>query len=136
MRQMLITLLLIGSLLLVGCSTSVDSTLKGGYQSDVNKFGYVVQLAFQPDDNSFVEYIDNREVDRGTYKKIKNNRYEMKSEQQNFKVELSSDDSFEMTINKLNKGKPINMKKISNTPTYFSTKFDDVEKYKELIMNN
>jgi len=58
-------------LLLAGCTSNAKSILKGVYQSEREGVGYIVVISFQPEDSSFVEYIDNREVDRGTYKKTK-----------------------------------------------------------------
>lgn len=49
--------------------------MNGTYQSErVN--GYYVLISIQKDDSSFIKYIDSREVDRGTYEQIENNRYE------------------------------------------------------------
>lgn len=56
--------------------------LKGFYQKEVN--GYHVQILIRREDNSFVEWIDNREVDRGTYEKINTNLYRIKSNKQSF----------------------------------------------------
>jgi hypothetical protein len=136
MKKIFITLSLTFGLLMGGCTSNIKPEIKGSYQSDREGIGYVVQIAFQPDDNSYVEYIDNREVDRGTYEKAENNVYKIKSDKQNFEITLNSKDSFELIIDKLNNGKPIKLKKIDDTPTYFKSKFDDVEKYKALLNKN
>ena len=122
------------TLLLIGCSSSkANLPLHGFYQSDpVN--GYHVQISFNKTDNSFVEYIDNREVDKGNYEiSKKDNTYKLSSDRQNFEISLKEDNSFDLTINQLNKGKPINMKNISEMPSSFGTEFDDIEEYKKLL---
>lgn len=122
------------TLLLIGCSSSkANLPLHGFYQSDpVN--GYHVQISFNKTDNSFVEYIDNREVDKGNYEiSKKDNTYKLSSDRQNFEISLKEDNSFDLTINQLNKGKPINMKNISDMPSSFGTEFDDIEEYKKLL---
>lgn len=57
----------------------------------------------------------------------------MKGDKQNFEITLNKDNSFEIFIKKLNNGSPIKMIKLSGTPTYFLTIFDDVDEYKTLL---
>ncbi|WP_226036576.1 hypothetical protein [Aquibacillus saliphilus] len=135
MKKILFTLSLIVSLILGGCASNIQPNLKGTYQSNVVN-GYVVQVAFQTDDNSFVEYIDNREVDKGTYEKKQKNVYKLESNKQNFEITLNNENSFEILIDKLNNGKPIKVKNIDDIPIYSSTKFDDVNEYKALLNKN
>jgi hypothetical protein len=133
MRKLLTALSLVIVLILVGCTPTIIPDLKGSYQSEREGVGYVLVLTFQQDDSSFVEYIDNREVDRGTFEKAENNVYTIKSDKQNFDVSLNAENSFDIKISKLNNGKPIQMKNIDDTPIYFSTEFDDVDKYEALL---
>ncbi|MEH7239471.1 hypothetical protein [Bacillus sp. JJ1562] len=120
-------------LLLGGCTSSnIIPVIKGGYQSE-NVNGYFVQLSFQPDTNSFIEYINNREVDKGTYEELKNGVYKINGDMQEFEITVNNDNSFDIFLKKLNDGKPIKMKNVSDTPVYFSTKFDDIEEYKSLL---
>lgn len=133
MRKLLTALSLVIVLILAGCTPDIIPDLKGSYQSEREGVGYVLVLTFQQDDNSFVEYIDNREVDRGTFEKAENNVYTIKSDKQNFDISVNAENSFEIKISKLNNGKPIQMKNIDDTPTYFSTEFDDVDKYEALL---
>ncbi len=120
------------TLLLVGCGSNKSPLLKGAYQSEhVN--GYIVQMTFQPEDHSFIEYIDNREVDKGTYEELENGSYKMNVELQEFEIALKSDNSFDLIINKLNDGKPFPLKNVDETPVYIGTEFDDVEEYKSLV---
>jgi len=120
-------------LLLRGCTSTIKPTLKGSYQAEKDVNGYFIVISIQQQESSFVEYIDNREVDRGIYEESKNNVYKLKGDKQNFEITLNDDNSFEIIIKKLNNGKPIQMKNIDDTPTYFSTKFGDVDKYKALL---
>lgn len=106
--------------------------LKGFYQKEVN--GYHVQILIRREDNSFVEWIDNREVDRGTYEKINTNLYRIKSNKQSFEIVLNEDNSFKIVINKLNNGNPIIMKNITTEDYRMSFgKWDDVDEYKALL---
>ena len=132
MRNLGIFLSVIISLLLVGCSSNLIPPLGGGYQSDFIQ-GYIVQMGIQPDDHTFVEYIDNREVDRGTYEEKEKGTYLFKSEKQEFEITLTNEDSFEIIINQLNDTKPIQLKNIDKVPIYFSTEFDDTEEYIKLL---
>lgn len=119
-------------LLLEGCSPDLVPPLGGFYQSERAE-GYIVQMGIQPEDNSFVEYIENREVDRGTYEEKSDNTYLFKGEKQEFEITLSPEDSFEVVIEQINNGEAIELKNMDKTPGYISTKFDDVEKYEELL---
>lgn len=119
-------------LLLVGCASNKTPVLKGTYQSEhVN--GYIVQITFQPEDHSFVEYIDNREVDKGTYEELENGVYKMNGELQEFEITLNSNNSFDVVVKKINDGKPITLKNVDATPVYIGTEFDDVDEYKSLL---
>ena len=51
-------------------------------------------MAIQPEENTFVEYINNREVDRGTIKEKSDNTYLFRSDKQEFEIILSPEDSF------------------------------------------
>ncbi len=84
MRNILKTVLsLVIIFMLVGCTSNTKPLLKGFYQTEKHVNGYVVQITIQPEDKSFIEYIDNREVDRGTYdEKTENDKYLMTSDKQ------------------------------------------------------
>lgn len=122
-------------LFLVSCSSNTVPPLGGSYQSELVE-EYVVQMGIQPDDKTFVEYIDNREVDRGTYEEKSDNVYLFKGEKQEFEITLSSEDSFQVIIPQLNEKEPIELKNIDKVPTYSSTEFDDVEEYEKLLDEN
>ena len=128
MRKIVLTFLTLAIILMLcGYMFNTKPVLKGFYQSEKDVNGYFIQISIKQDDNSFVEYIDNREVDRGTYEKAENNAYKMKSDKQNFEIKLNDDNSFEVVIKKLNNGNPIQMKNIDDTPTIFPPIFNDVD---------
>lgn len=109
-----------------------NPNLKGLYQSEVN--GYNIQMLIREEDNSFVEWIDNREVDRGIYEKVDTNSYRIKSNKQSFEITLNDDSSFEIVINKLNDGNPIIMKNITTDDHRRNFgKWDDIDEYKSLL---
>lgn len=132
MKKLTLTILSIIIILILWRYSYMQPTLKGFYQSEVN--GYHIQMLIREDDNTFIEWIDNREVDRGTYEKFENNSYRIKSNKQSFEIILNDNNSFEMIINKLNEGKPINMKNISTDDYMISFgKWDDVDEYIYLL---
>src|SRR5690606_33226382 len=113
-------LLVVVALGLRGCSDNKSPTLMGFYQSEpVN--GYIIQMSFYPDDRRFVAYIDNREVEKGTYEKLDNDVYKLNGEVQEFEIRLNKYKSFDVIIKKLNDGKPISLKKIGDTPVSIGT---------------
>lgn len=122
-------------LFLVSCSSKTVPPLGGSYQSERVE-GYVVQMAIQPEEKTFVEYIDNREVDRGTYEEKSDDTYLFKGEKQEFEITLSPEDSFEVIIEQINGDEPIELKNIDKVPTYFPTEFDDAEEYEKLLDEN
>jgi len=71
-------------LLLGGCTSTINPTLKGSYQTEKDVNGYFIEISIQQQESSFVEYINNREVDRGIYEDSKNNVYKMKGEKKIF----------------------------------------------------
>lgn len=111
-----------------GCVANKPPQLKGGYQSE-HVDGYIVQMSFQPDDNSFIEYIDNREVDKGTYEELKQGVYKINGDRQELEMTLNNNNSFNIVVKGLNGGNPIQLKNIDSIPMYFSTIFDDVDEY-------
>ncbi|OEF96123.1 hypothetical protein [Desulfuribacillus alkaliarsenatis] len=133
MKKTYVLLTLILIIIIVGCSSNTSPLFKGFYQSDGHINGYFVQVSIQPDNNSFTKYIDNREVDKGTYKQVENNVYEINTAKQNFELTLNDDNSFEIVISKLNNGEPILLKRVSSTPTTFPAIFNDVDEYKDLL---
>lgn len=133
MKKSIIIVIVLAIVVITWSYSSKNHTLKGFYQSD-EVDGYHIQMLFQEADSSFTEWIDNRQVDRGTYKEVDTNLYRISSELQNLEIELNSYNSFELIINKLNNREPIMMKNI--TPKDHSTGFgewDDIEKYKSLL---
>lgn len=117
---------------IIGCIPNKTPHLKGAYQSE-HVSGYIVQMTFQPADHSFVEYINNREVDKGTYEELGDGLYKINGEVQEFEISLNSDNSFDVIVKKINDGKPITLKNVYATPVYIGTKFDDVDEYKSLL---
>lgn len=136
-----------------GCS-SADSHLGGFYQSEVKPYPVEssvtegngssgdrssltvdsVQILIQKKDNKFTQWINNREVDNGTYTKIDDNSYNLKSSRQDFEIELNKDNSFEITIPKINDGSPVILKNTSLKETAISfNSYDDTEEYKSLL---
>lgn len=132
MKKILVGLMLSFSLLIVGCNPP-QPELKGGYQSDKHYSGHMVQLSFQPEDDTFVYYIDNREVDKGTYALKEPGVYELNGDNQAIDIHLSTDNSFALYINQLNGNDPIIMNNLGDVPVYFGTEFDDVEEYEALL---
>lgn len=132
MRKIKVLLISVMFLLLVGCFSNPYPTLRGSYQSERVE-GYIIQFAVQPEDNTFVQYIDNRAVAHGVVEKKSDNTYLFKGDKQEFETTLSPDNTFEVSIAQINDGEPIELENLGHAPTYFSTEFDDVEEYEELL---
>ena len=124
---------LVSSIILVIAGCNSQPKLRGFYQSEKDVNGYHIQLSIEHDDKVFVEFIDNREVDKGTYEETEVGKYLMTSDKQKFTIDLNNDNSFHISLKKLNDGNPIKMINIGDVPTTFSTEFDDVEEYKALL---
>lgn len=134
MRKFKILILsLLSIFTLYGCKDTNDNLLRGFYQSEITTDGHIVQVSVQPQENSFVEYIDNREVNSGTYEKLSTDKYKLVGDKRTIEIVLDKNNSFEILIKKINKGNSIKMKNIGATPGYFATEFDDVEEYKKLL---
>lgn len=116
-----------------GCSSTNNYLLKGCYQSETTSEGYVVVMSVNPDDTTFVQYIQQREVNRGTYDGNEDKIYTLDGDNMSMSITLGKDNSFDITIKTINDGKPITMKNINDVPTYYSTVFDDIDNYKKLL---
>lgn len=108
MKRLIILFSLVSFLFIMGCTGKVEFILKGSYQSEPQEDGYIIQMSFNEEEGTSVQYVDNREVDSGTYEKSDMNIYQISSDKQNYEVTLD------------------------DVPTYFSKEFGD-EEYKVLL---
>lgn len=120
-------------LMLSGCRNINSVVLRGSYQSERTSDGYIVQISIYSDENSFVEYIDNREVNNGTFDIIEGKKYNLVGDNQNIEINLDKNNSFEITIKKVNDGNPILMKNLGDLPVKFDSSFNDIEEYEKLL---
>ena len=132
MRKLKIIVMSFVLISLVGCSEKMAPRLAGSYQSELVD-GYVIQLAVQPEDNTFVQYIDNREVDRGVVESQSGSTYLFIGNKKEFETTVSVENTIGLSIAQINDGNPIELENLSEVPTYFSTEFDDVKEYEELL---
>ncbi|MEG1930376.1 MAG: hypothetical protein RR131_04485 [Anaerovorax sp.] len=130
-KKILLVLIVIAAVLII-YSLVKAPTLKGFYQSELVD-GYTIQLTIDKGEKKFIEYIDNRDVNSGTYTKNEDGSYEFNGKRQDFKIHLNHDNTFHLTIQKLNGGQPILLKNISKTPAYFTYDWDDLKKYRALL---
>ena len=130
LRFVLMIILMVS--IFIGCGQK-QQVLKGAYQSDLSKVGYAILLSFSQEDNSFVEYINNRKVDSGTFEEVESNTYRLLSEKQDFEIVLNEDDVFDISLKKINGGEPVQMIKVGDIPIEFADEFNDVEEYQELL---
>lgn len=132
MRKFILFILAIVIVFTIWINLSKSPSLRGFYQAEVN--GYHIQMLIRERDGIFVEWIDNREVDRGTFKKVDTNLYSFVSDRQSFEIKLNDDNSYEIFINKLNDVNPIIMKNITSKDHWVGFgEFDDIDKYKALL---
>ncbi|MGL4372402.1 MAG: hypothetical protein ACRCS6_01375 [Turicibacter sp.] len=111
-------------LLLMGCATQKKITLQGFYQSELID-QYIIQLSFDKNDQSFIEYINNIDVNKGTYELWDDNTYLLKGDNQTITIKLDETDSFEMVFSKLNDGNSIKLIKNGPLPTIFDSEFSE-----------
>lgn len=103
--------------------------LGGTYQS-VNIYGHCVQFAVQPADSTFVQYIDCRYVNKGTYMQNEDGTYSFDGDVKDYTVMLREDNSFDIIIVKLDDSRAITLSYLWKTPTYNGTDYGDEEEYK------
>lgn len=115
------------------CNNPNSVVLRGSYQSERTSDGYIVQFSIYSNENSFVEYIDNREVNKGTFDILEGKKYSLVGDNQNIEINLDKNNSFEITMKKVNDGNPILMKNLGDLPVEFDSRFDDTEEYKYLL---
>lgn len=126
----LIPFFLIFSLLL-SCEPNITS-LKGTYISQDIK-DKVIQISVDKSKKSFVQYINQRKVDEGTFKEKANNLYIFESELQSFEITLTKENEFDIFIEKVDDKNNIKLKNSSDIPVYYSTNFEDEKEYIKLI---
>lgn len=132
MKNLIKTLSVLMILLLLTACSQAQPRLMGFYQSDIIN-GECVQISIFADDNRFVEYISNRQVNTGTYVATQDSTYKFDGDLLDFTIVLSSNNTFEVLLPQLNGEEPIMLNHIDKVPTTFSTDFTDVEKYKGLL---
>lgn len=134
MKKILFLIISIACLLMLsGCRNINSVVLRGSYQSERTSDGHFVQISIYSDENSFVEYIDNREVNKGTFDIIEGKKYNLVGDNQNIEIKLDKNNSFEITIKKVNDGNPILMKNFGDLPIKFDSRFNDTEEYEKLL---
>lgn len=134
MKKILFLIISIACLLILsGCRNINSVVLRGSYQSERTSDGYIVQISIYSDENSFVEYIDNREVNKGTFDIIEGKKYNLVGDNQNIEINLDKNNSFEITMKKVNDGNPILMKNLGDLPVKFDSRFNDTEEYEKLL---
>lgn len=132
-KFMVLIISLLSFFILCSCTNTNNSSLQGLYQSERTTDGYVIQISIQSDENSFVQYIDNREVNSGTYDELPDKKYKLNGDNQTIEITLDKNNSFEIITKKVNSGNPIVLKNVDKVPGYFTTEFDDIDKYKLLL---
>ncbi|WP_326513370.1 hypothetical protein [Clostridium intestinale] len=120
-------------LMLSGCRNINSVFLRGSYQSERTSDRHFVQISIYSDENSFVEYIDNREVNKGTFDIIEGKKYSLVGDKQTIEINLDKNNSFEITMKKVNDGNPILMKNLGDLPAKFDSRFNDTEEYEKLL---
>ncbi|MGL4452279.1 MAG: hypothetical protein ACRCTZ_13940 [Sarcina sp.] len=137
MKKVLGIVLILGVVCLGGIffiSNEKAHILKGTYENDRDKPFPLIQLTIDEDENTYVFYIEQREVERGKVIENDTRDYTFKSEKREFKVNLKEDDSFAIIAKGINNGEQIILTKATEVKQYFYTPFGDEEEYMELII--
>lgn len=133
-QKLFLIIFFIFILLITGCTTHKEPTLHGFYQSErIND--YVIQISFDKEEHTFVEYISNIEINKGTYENLENHTYLLKGNNHDINITLEKANSFDVSINKLNGEEPIKLKKTDHLPIEFDSKFSDeqIEEIQNLL---
>lgn len=86
------------------------------------------------EERTFKEHITCRLVNKGTYKKIEEEKYHIDGDRKDFDIVLNKKElSFEVIIPKLNKGEPITLKKVGDIPVSYDIEYGDLQKYQEYL---
>lgn len=130
--RLIIVMSILCTFFAVGCSNNkTNPALQGFYQCEM-KNGYSVQFSFENEEDTFVGYINNIEINKGTYEAMGDGKYILKGEKENLEITLDKEDYFNLDMKnlseKLNENKPIQMKNIDKTPTYFEQVFSEEDK--------
>ena len=135
-KIVIVVMYILSILLIVGCSNNLTNpVLEGFYQSDM-KSGNCVQFSFDKDDNTFVGYINNQEINKGMYEALGEGKYILKGNNEELNIKLEKDDSFELNENtlseQLGEDKAIKLKNLDKTPTYFEQGINDKNNQKTI----
>lgn len=132
-KTLFLTISIACLLMLSGCRNINSVVLRGSYQSERTSDGHFVQISIYSNENSFVEYIDNREVNSGTFDILEGKKYSLVGDKQTIEINLDKNNSFEITMKKVNDGNPILMKNLGDLPAKFDSRFNDTEEYEKLL---
>ena len=91
---------LIGMSIFAGCGAFANTSFGGFYQSEMIS-GRYVQISIDTEKETFTQYIDNREVNSGTYESLGESKYKLVGDIKTFEIDLAKNDSFELTIKNL-----------------------------------
>lgn len=115
---------------------NAPATLLGTYQSGFHG-SYYVQFAVTDEkhhgENTFVEYIDSREVDRGTWTAHENGAYHLAGARQDLWIVLDDEDRFWVSIPGIEDGAPIWLENLWKTPAYNGYIYGDEGAYQALL---
>ncbi|MGL5692550.1 MAG: hypothetical protein ACRCXA_00610, partial [Peptostreptococcaceae bacterium] len=92
--------LAVAMFLMVGCSSVTREILQGFYQSYM-KNGYCIQFSFLKEDNTFVGYINNIEINKGTYESLGDGNFILKGDTGDIEIKLEKNNSFRLNLGKL-----------------------------------
>lgn len=131
-----ITACLLSAIMLIGCSGK-EIRMGGFYQSDFIGTE-LVQITVDAKSGEFIEYISSRQVNAGTCTKGEDGLYQFKGDVTSFDVTLNADDTFSVTIPKLNDGEPILLSQVSGDKNVITEiggqeQYGDREKYIDLL---
>lgn len=108
-------------------------TVRGTYQSmvglDENIVCLTVSIQDFDEEKTFVMYLNNCEVDRGTWRSDGGALYTLLGEYTRNVIALERDNSFCLTFVQINGGEPIQMEKKGDIPAYFAQDTEENKAY-------
>lgn len=113
-----------------GCGEKENPIPKGIYESE-KIHGYTVQMVIK-DEWQFVEYIDSRPVQEGTYQEDEEG-YLFLGDQTEFAVQLSENGTLEFSISSIDRNQDLQLKKTGGDPKQFEEITEGISHYRTLL---
>lgn len=115
---------------MAGCGKEEGRIPNGIYESE-KIHGYTVQMTIE-EDGRFVEYIDSRPVQEGSYTK-EDEAYVFEGDQTTFEVTLTEENTLELFISSIDANYAIVLERTGSNPADFEEETQGISNYRTLL---